>query len=87
MLQMNTWRAPFDDPKVRQAVQYAVDKEAVITSSGGPAFNEVSTAYMPAALFGGKQPDTLKIPATGDPDRGQAAAEGGREAERLQAPR
>ncbi|MGG7576021.1 ABC transporter substrate-binding protein [Streptomyces sirii] len=69
MVQMHTGRAPFDNVKVRQAVQYALDKEAVITSSGGPAFNDASTAYMPATLFGGKQPDTLKIPATGDTDR------------------
>ncbi|WP_407285120.1 ABC transporter substrate-binding protein [Streptomyces sp. BP-8] len=69
MVQMHTGRAPFDNVKVRQAVEYALDKEAVITSSGGPAFNDASTAYMPATLFGGKQPDTLKIPATGDTDR------------------
>ena len=69
MVQMHTGRAPFDKVKVRQAVQYALDREAVITSSGGPAFNDVSHAYMPATLFGGKQPDTLKIPATGDADR------------------
>ncbi|WP_431040949.1 ABC transporter substrate-binding protein [Streptomyces sp. P1-3] len=69
MVQMHTGRAPFDNAKVRQAVQYALDKEVVVTSSGGPAFNDVSTAYMPATLFDGKQPDTLKIPATGDVDK------------------
>ncbi|MFF2808219.1 ABC transporter substrate-binding protein [Streptomyces sp. NPDC058000] len=69
MVQMHTGRAPFNNVKVRQAVQYALDKETVITASGGPAFNDASTAYMPAALFGGKQPDTLKIPATGDADK------------------
>ncbi|TJZ57291.1 ABC transporter substrate-binding protein [Streptomyces piniterrae] len=69
MVQMHTGRAPFDNVKVRQAVQYALDKEVVITSSGGPAFNDVSTAYMPATLFDGKQPDTLKIPTTGDTDK------------------
>ncbi|MGD3112393.1 ABC transporter substrate-binding protein [Streptomyces sp. YGL11-2] len=66
MLQMHTGRAPFNDVRVRQAVQYALDKDSVLTASGGPAFNDLSTAYMPATLFGGKQPDTLKIPATGD---------------------
>ncbi|GAA0495829.1 ABC transporter substrate-binding protein [Streptomyces sp. NPDC046215] len=66
MVQMHTGRAPFDDVKVRQAVQYALDRDAVLTASGGPAFNDLSTAYMPAALFGGTQPDTLRIPATGD---------------------
>ncbi|MEV4438260.1 ABC transporter substrate-binding protein [Streptomyces sp. NPDC049577] len=66
MVQMDTQRAPFDNVKVRQAVQYALDRDAVLTASGGPAFNDPSTAYMPATLFGGKQPDTLRIPATGD---------------------
>ncbi|MFH8368416.1 ABC transporter substrate-binding protein [Streptomyces sp. NPDC018031] len=69
MLQMHTGRAPFDDPRIRRAVQYALDKEVVVTASGGPAFNDVSTAYMPATLFDGKQPDTLRIPATGDVER------------------
>ncbi|MGI5377163.1 ABC transporter substrate-binding protein [Streptomyces sp. CA-251387] len=69
MVQMHTGRAPFDNVKVRQAVQYALDKETVLTASGGPAFNDVSTAYMPASLFDGKQPDTLKIPATGDAEK------------------
>ncbi|MEU9501004.1 ABC transporter substrate-binding protein [Streptomyces sp. NPDC048196] len=66
MVQMHTGRAPFTDVRVRQAVQYALDRDSVLTASGGPAFNDLSTAYMPAALFGGKQPDTLKIPATGN---------------------
>ncbi|MCX4672316.1 ABC transporter substrate-binding protein [Streptomyces sp. NBC_01381] len=69
MVQMHTGRAPFSDVKVRQAVQYALDKEVVTTSSGGPAFNDASTAYMPASLFDGKQPDTLKIPVTGNVDK------------------
>ncbi|MFI9720783.1 ABC transporter substrate-binding protein [Streptomyces sp. NPDC052396] len=66
MLQMHTGRAPFDQVKVRQAVQYALDRDTMLTASGGPAFNDLSTAYMPASLFGGKQPDTLRIPAAGD---------------------
>ncbi|MFI9201941.1 ABC transporter substrate-binding protein [Streptomyces sp. NPDC053048] len=66
MVQMHTGRAPFDDVRVRRAVLYALDRDAVLTASGGPAFNDLSTAYMPAALFGGKQPDTTAIPATGD---------------------
>ncbi|MGP3980146.1 ABC transporter substrate-binding protein [Streptomyces sp. KR80] len=69
MVQMHTGRAPFTNVKVRQAVQYALDRDAVLTASGGPAFNDLSTAYMPASLFDGKQPDTLKIPATGDAEK------------------
>jgi peptide/nickel transport system substrate-binding protein len=69
MLQLNTSRAPFNDPKVREAVQYALDKEAVVTSGGGPALNDRATAYMPPSMTGGKQPDTLKIAPAGDPDK------------------
>ncbi|MBF6050191.1 ABC transporter substrate-binding protein [Streptomyces sp. NRRL B-1677] len=69
MVQMHTGRAPFDDVRVRRAVQYALDRDAVLTASGGPAFNEPSTAYMPASLFGGKQPDTLGIPVAGDTEK------------------
>ncbi|MEU0003616.1 ABC transporter substrate-binding protein [Streptomyces sp. NPDC006314] len=69
MLQMHTGRAPFDDVKVRRAVQYALDREGVLTASGGPALNDVATAYMPGPLFGGKQPDTRKIPPTGDVEK------------------
>ncbi|MEV7413748.1 ABC transporter substrate-binding protein [Streptomyces sp. NPDC089919] len=67
MLQLNTSRAPFNDLKVRQAFQYAVDKDSLLTAGGGPAFNEIATAYLPAALSGGKQADTLKIAPGGDP--------------------
>ncbi|MFI8104875.1 ABC transporter substrate-binding protein [Streptomyces sp. NPDC086023] len=67
MLQLNTSRAPFDDVKVRQAFQYAVDKESMVTAGGGPAFNEIATAYLPSSLTGGAQADTLKIAPAGDP--------------------
>ncbi|WNF30102.1 ABC transporter substrate-binding protein [Streptomyces sp. C11-1] len=67
MVQMHTGRAPFDHVKVRQAVQYALDREAVLTASGGPALNDPASALMPGSLFdGGRQPDTLDIPPAGD---------------------
>ncbi|MEX0172709.1 ABC transporter substrate-binding protein [Streptomyces sp. LMG1-1-1.1] len=70
MVQMHTGRAPFDDLKVRQAVQYALDREAIVTAAGGPAVVDASTAAMPGALFArGKQPDTLKIPLSGDAEK------------------
>ncbi|MEV0416132.1 ABC transporter substrate-binding protein [Streptomyces sp. NPDC050448] len=69
MVQMHTGRAPFDNVKVRQAVQFALDREAIQTASGGPALGDVATALMPGPIFGGKQPDTLGIPATGDVEK------------------
>ncbi|MFD8205044.1 ABC transporter substrate-binding protein [Streptomyces sp. NPDC059695] len=80
MLQMHTGRAPFDDLKVRQAVQWALDREAIVTAAGGPAVTDASSAAMPGSLFaGGKQPDTLKIPLSGDPEKAkQLLKEAGR---------
>ncbi|MGR4880442.1 ABC transporter substrate-binding protein [Streptomyces sp. LARHCF249] len=69
MVQMHTGRAPFDDLRIRQAVQYALDREAVLTASGGPALNDPATAFMPGSLHGGRQPDTLRIPASGDVEK------------------
>ncbi|MER6099731.1 ABC transporter substrate-binding protein [Streptomyces sp. NPDC001728] len=70
MVQMHTGRAPFDNVKVRQAVQWALDREAIVTATGGPAVTDASSAAMPGSLFtGGKQPDTLKIPLSGDPEK------------------
>ncbi|WP_327328170.1 ABC transporter substrate-binding protein [Streptomyces sp. NBC_01210] len=66
MLALNTSRAPFNDPKVRQAMQWAVDKEALVTADGGPALSETATSYLPAALTGGTPQDPLKIPPSGD---------------------
>ncbi|MFE7773297.1 ABC transporter substrate-binding protein [Streptomyces sp. NPDC057445] len=72
MLQLNTSRAPFDDPRVREAMQYAVDKEALLTAGGGPALGDIATAYLPPALTGGVQADTLKIAAAGDPAKAKS---------------
>ncbi|MER5961565.1 ABC transporter substrate-binding protein [Streptomyces sp. NPDC002057] len=79
MVQMHTGRAPFDDVRVRRAVQYALDREALLTASGGPALNDPASALMPGSLFGGKQPDTLRIPLTGDVEKAkQLLKEAGR---------
>ncbi|MFB7513305.1 ABC transporter substrate-binding protein [Streptomyces sp. NPDC056144] len=79
MVQMHTGRAPFDNVKIRQAVGYALDREAVMTAAGGPAVVDPATAYMPALLSGGKQADTLKIPLSGDVEKAkQLLKEGGK---------
>ncbi|WP_189250245.1 ABC transporter substrate-binding protein [Streptosporangium pseudovulgare] len=71
-LAMNTARAPFDNPKFRLALQYAIDKEAYQTVKGGPASGTVATAYLPPSLSGGVPQDTLKIPPTGDVAKAKA---------------
>ncbi|MER5640502.1 ABC transporter substrate-binding protein [Kitasatospora sp. NPDC002227] len=65
-LDMNNLKAPFDNPKVRLAVQYAVDKEAVQNSLGGPALNDIATTYLPPVLTDGKAVDHFGIKPAGD---------------------
>ncbi len=38
---------PFDDPKVRQAIAYAVDRSSVINAAGGSSLAEAATTYLP----------------------------------------
>ncbi|AUG76181.1 ABC transporter substrate-binding protein [Kitasatospora sp. MMS16-BH015] len=65
-LDMNNTKAPFDNPKVRLAIQYAVDKEAVQNALGGPALNDIATTYLPPVLTDGKAVDHFGIKPAGD---------------------
>ncbi|WP_320774502.1 ABC transporter substrate-binding protein [Streptomyces sp. CRN 30] len=38
---------PFDDPEVRQAIAYAVDRTSVINAAGGSSLAEPATTYLP----------------------------------------
>ncbi|WP_328905710.1 ABC transporter substrate-binding protein [Streptomyces sp. NBC_00234] len=38
---------PFDDPKVRQAIAYAVDRSSVVNAAGGSSLAEAATTYLP----------------------------------------
>ncbi|MGW3629027.1 ABC transporter substrate-binding protein [Streptomyces sp. NPDC005122] len=38
---------PFDDPKVRQAISYAIDRTSVINAAGGSSLAEAATTYLP----------------------------------------
>jgi peptide/nickel transport system substrate-binding protein len=48
-LAMNTQKAPFDDPKVRQAINMAIDMPRVVEATLGDT-GEVATAYMPSLI-------------------------------------
>ncbi len=65
-MEMNTSKAPFDNPKLRLAMQYAVDKEQFQSAVGGPALSDIATSDLPPALTGGTPVDHFKIPAGGD---------------------
>lgn len=53
---INTKQAPFDDPKVRQAVAYAIDRQFAIDNVwfgfGKPAMGPISSNFEKAGLFG-----------------------------------
>ncbi|GAA2533080.1 ABC transporter substrate-binding protein [Microbacterium mitrae] len=55
---MNTTEAPFDKLEVRQAVNYAVDKQSVITATGGPAMASVATDMLLPSIPGWEDFDT-----------------------------
>ncbi|GGX98270.1 ABC transporter substrate-binding protein [Streptomyces anandii] len=80
MLALNTSRAPFDNLKLRQAMQYAVDKSAQVTANGGPALNDIATGYLPPSLTGVRRADFIYgRSATGDVEKARKLlAEGGR---------
>lgn len=52
---INTKQAPFDNPKVRQAINYAVDRKFVIDNVwfgfGKPAMGPISSNFEPTGLF------------------------------------
>ncbi|WP_380284273.1 ABC transporter substrate-binding protein [Kitasatospora purpeofusca] len=71
-LYLNTAKAPFDDPKVREAMMWAVDREAQVTAFGGPTMADIATTFLPPSLAGGVKGDPLKVPAAGDPEKAKA---------------
>ncbi|MFE2510766.1 ABC transporter substrate-binding protein [Streptomyces naganishii] len=80
MLALNTSRAPFDNLKLRQAMQYAVDKSAQVTANGGPALNDIATGYLPPSLTGVRRADFIYgRSTTGDVEKAKKLlAEGGK---------
>ncbi|MEV0663531.1 ABC transporter substrate-binding protein [Actinomadura luteofluorescens] len=68
-LAMNTSKPPFDDPKVRQAMQYAIDKEAYRTAHGGSGVGELAGSYLPPAMTGGQAQNVYQAPPNGDAAR------------------
>jgi YVTN family beta-propeller protein len=64
---MNTRVAPFDDVRVRRALNYAVDRNALIELNGGPDAAQPTCQALPPGIPGHKRycPYTVNASATG----------------------
>ncbi|MGW7002414.1 ABC transporter substrate-binding protein [Streptomyces sp. NPDC054933] len=72
-LTINTRRRPLDEVKVRQAIAYALDKDALRTTRGGPIAGDLATTLLPPALPGHASGDPYPSPGgKGDPARAKA---------------
>ncbi|MFI6336990.1 ABC transporter substrate-binding protein [Streptomyces sp. NPDC050535] len=61
---------PFDDPKVREAISYAVDRTSVINAAGGSSLAEAATTYLPdQESFGYTAYDHFPAGASGNPEK------------------
>lgn len=59
IVSINTTRPPFDDPKLRQAMNYAIDKDAIITNILFGA-GELATSFLPK--MAGRDPSAVGYP-------------------------
>lgn len=66
---MNTTKAPFDRVEVRQAINYAIDRESLVTVSGGTMKADPATTITPPAVTSYKEFDLYPSEDhSGDPD-------------------
>jgi peptide/nickel transport system substrate-binding protein len=73
-LAFNTKKAPFDNPKVREALSYAINRTSVVNALGGSTVVGASTTFLPPQKALGYQPyDYFPAGDTGDPVKAKAA--------------
>jgi peptide/nickel transport system substrate-binding protein len=67
---LNTTKPGMDDPLVRQAINYAVDKQAVKDGTGGSQLADIATTMMPPTVAGFTEFDLYPSDDfTGDPEK------------------
>ncbi|MFF3911930.1 ABC transporter substrate-binding protein [Streptomyces sp. NPDC001852] len=72
-LSINTRHKPLDDVRVRQAIAYALDKDALRTARGGPIAGRLATTLLPPSLPGAVPDDPFPSPGgKGDPAKAKA---------------
>ncbi|WP_031075129.1 ABC transporter substrate-binding protein [Streptomyces sp. NRRL WC-3742] len=65
---------PFDNPKVRQAIAYALNRTSVVNAAGGSSLAEAATTYLPQQESFGYTPyDPFPAGATGNPEKAKEA--------------
>ncbi|RKT54779.1 ABC transporter substrate-binding protein [Saccharothrix australiensis] len=70
-LALNTEKAPLDNPKVREAFQYAVDKTSFQIASAGNAqlAGDIATTLITEGITGREKFDLFPAPPAGDPEK------------------
>ncbi|MFB7342293.1 ABC transporter substrate-binding protein [Streptomyces hydrogenans] len=67
---------PFDNPKVRQAISYAINRTSVVNAAGGSALAEPATTFLPERKAFGHEPyDHFPAGRTGDPAKAKQLLE------------
>jgi peptide/nickel transport system substrate-binding protein len=67
-LAFNTKVKPFDNPKVREAIAYAINRTSVVNAAGGSSLADPATTFLPdQASFGYTPYDPFPAGKTGDP--------------------
>jgi len=73
---MNMTKAPFDKLEVRQAINYAIDRQSLQTASGGNQFADPTTTIIPTAVNGHKDFDLYPSEDhAGDPEKAEELLE------------